>query len=64
MKKDVKESAKEIQLVIFRLQDEEFGIEINQVREIVRLVKITHIPDAPGFLVGDNKSSWRSYSRD
>lgn len=43
---------KNIQVVVFRLQDEEFGIDINCVREILRMVDITHIPDAPGFLEG------------
>lgn len=43
---------KEIQLVVFRLQNEEFGVEIKCVREILRLVEITHIPEAPGFLEG------------
>jgi purine-binding chemotaxis protein CheW len=52
MKKAETESRTDIQIVIFRLQNEEFGIPINQVREIVRLVKITHIPEAPGFIVG------------
>lgn len=42
----------EIQLVIFRLRNEEFGVNIMHVREIVRLVEITHIPEAPGFLQG------------
>lgn len=42
----------EIQLVTFRLRDEEFGVEINQVREIVRMMDITHIPEAPGFIEG------------
>lgn len=43
---------KMIQIVIFRLQTEEFGVNINCVREIVRLVEITHLPEAPGFLEG------------
>lgn len=43
---------KMIQAVIFRIRTEEFGVKINSVREIVRLVEITHLPDAPGFLEG------------
>lgn len=42
----------EIQLVTFRLRDEEFGVDISQVREIVRMMDITHIPEAPGFIEG------------
>jgi purine-binding chemotaxis protein CheW len=53
MMKDKDESNhKFIQAVIFRLRNEEFGVYINSVKEIVRLVEITHIPDAPGFLEG------------
>ena len=42
----------EKQLVVFRISDEEFGVEISQVREIVRLVPITPIPRAPEFIKG------------
>jgi purine-binding chemotaxis protein CheW len=41
-----KDSKAETQLVIFRLQQEEFGIEIKNVREIVPMVNITHLPSA------------------
>jgi len=43
---------KECQLVIFRIGDEEFGVDINQVREIVRVVEITRMPKAPAFIEG------------
>lgn len=43
---------KERQLVVFRIGVEEFGVEINQVKEIVRLVPITPIPRAPDFIEG------------
>jgi len=42
----------EIQLVVFNIGDEEFGVEINQVREIVKLVSITRMPKAPSFIEG------------
>ncbi|MCK4809325.1 MAG: purine-binding chemotaxis protein CheW [Candidatus Omnitrophica bacterium] len=41
-----------IQLVVFRLGDEEFGVQINKVKEIVRLIPITPIPKAPKFIEG------------
>ena len=41
-----------IQLVNFRLRDEEFGVDIGSVKEIVRVTEITHIPDAPSFIHG------------
>lgn len=42
----------EIQLVIFRLADEEFGIQISQVKEIIRLQEITPMPKSPDFIEG------------
>jgi purine-binding chemotaxis protein CheW len=51
-KTELKSKAREIQLVIFRLRDEEFGVEIGAVLEITRLLAITHIPAAPGFIEG------------
>jgi len=48
---DVK-SKGEVQLVVFMIGDEEFGVEINQVREIVKLVSITRMPKAPVFIEG------------
>ena len=44
--------AKEIQLVVFKIGKEDFGVPINQVREIVRLVPITPVPRAPQFIEG------------
>lgn len=41
-----------IQLVVFRLGDEEFGVQINKVKEIVRVIPITPIPKAPKFIEG------------
>ena len=51
-KEEIKEKVQEIQLVIFRLRDEEFGARINAVLEISRVLPITHIPEAPGFIEG------------
>lgn len=46
------DKSKEFQLVVFTLGDEEFGVDIAQVREIVRLVQITYLPKAPSFIEG------------
>ncbi len=46
------EKIKETQLVIFRLANEDFGLEISQVREIIRLQDITPMPKAPDFIEG------------
>jgi purine-binding chemotaxis protein CheW len=45
-------NGKETQLITFKLGDEEFGVEISQVREIVRMMDITHIPNASDFVEG------------
>lgn len=51
-KTEIKEKGKETQLVIFRLRKEEFGAEITTVLEISRMLPITHLPEAPGFVEG------------
>ena len=40
------------QLVSFRIGEEEFGVDILMVQEIIRLPNITPIPNAPGFILG------------
>jgi len=50
--KAAKLPGKVIQLVNFRLRDEEFGVDIGSVREITRVSDITHIPEAPAFIQG------------
>jgi len=46
------QKTKEYQLVVFTIGEEEFGVDISQVREIVRLVQITYLPKAPVFIEG------------
>jgi len=41
-----------LQLVTFRLGEEEFGVQILVVSEIIRLVQITQVPNAPEFIEG------------
>lgn len=43
---------KEMQVVVFRLGKEEFGVGIDQIKEINRLTEITHLPKAPSFVEG------------
>ena len=45
-------NSSELQLVIFRLGAEEFGVEITRVKEIIRMQEITRVPRAPHFLEG------------
>ena len=44
--------AKELQLVIFNLTDEEYAIPIIQVHEIIKPTDITRIPGMPDFIEG------------
>ncbi len=41
-----------LQLVTFSVGDEEFGVEILQVQEIIRMLEITKVPKAPSFVEG------------
>lgn len=42
----------EQQLVIFALSDEDYGVDINIVQEIIRMQDITSVPKAPSFVNG------------
>jgi purine-binding chemotaxis protein CheW len=44
--------SKKIQLVVFRLGKELYGVDIASVQEIVRVPEVTQVPDAPAFLEG------------
>ncbi len=46
------EEGKIIELIVFNLGEEEFGADIDQVREIINVEKITSIPDSPSFIKG------------
>ncbi len=41
-----------LQLVSFYLGDEEFAMEILKVQEIIRMVDLTRVPNAPDFVEG------------
>lgn len=41
-----------MQLVSFRLEQEEYGIEITKVQEIILMGEITRIPQAPEYIKG------------
>ncbi len=46
------ENGEVLQLVSFQLGPEEYAIDILGVQEIIRLVEITHVPNAPHFVEG------------
>ena len=41
-----------IQLVTFKIGHEEFGVDILKVQEIIRMLAITKVPNAPAFVEG------------
>ena len=42
----------ERQLVSFRIAGEEFGVDIMEVQEIIKIPEITRVPKAPEFVEG------------
>jgi purine-binding chemotaxis protein CheW len=47
-----KVSLNEIKVIVFRLREEEYGVEVNQVRSIERMQKITRVPRTASFVKG------------
>ncbi len=47
-----KQDAELMQLVTFSIDDEEFGVDILKVQEIIRTMEITKVPRAPEFVEG------------
>lgn len=46
------DAGQELQLVIFMLAKEEYGLPITKVQEINRMVSITRLPQTPDFMEG------------
>ncbi|MBO8162476.1 MAG: chemotaxis protein CheW [Brevibacillus sp.] len=42
----------EVKVIVFRLKDEEYGVEVGQVKSIERLTHITRVPRTPDFVKG------------
>ncbi len=51
-KKSNESAGGELQLVVFNINTEEFGVEIKNVQEIIRMANITEIPRAPPYVKG------------
>jgi len=49
---DVAQNDELIQLVSFMLAEEEYGVEVLKVREIIRMPTITKMPNTPSFVEG------------
>ncbi len=52
MSEAAKSVNQELQLVVFKLGDEEFGVEISNVQEIIRMTSITRIPQVADYING------------
>lgn len=46
------EAASEVQIVAFKLEEEEFAIDIYQVHEVLKMVPVTPLPQAAHFIEG------------
>ena len=44
--------AHDVQLVIFKLANEDYGLPISKVQEINRMIAITKLPNTPDFMEG------------
>lgn len=51
-KEEKKRIADERQIVVFTIGKEEFGVNINKVKEIIRMEGITKIPNTPEYIKG------------
>ncbi|MFA7289765.1 MAG: chemotaxis protein CheW [Melioribacteraceae bacterium] len=47
-----KDSTELLQLVSFMIGDEEFGVDILLVQEIIRMLQVTKVPNSPDFVDG------------
>jgi purine-binding chemotaxis protein CheW len=47
-----KDIVEEVKVIVFRLADEEYGVEVSQVRSIERMQNITRVPRTPEFVKG------------
>ncbi|QKS71416.1 chemotaxis protein CheW [Paenalkalicoccus suaedae] len=42
----------EVKVIVFQLKDEEYGVEVEQVKSIERVQHITRVPSTPDFVEG------------
>ncbi|HUY39990.1 MAG TPA: chemotaxis protein CheW [Candidatus Dormibacteraeota bacterium] len=41
-----------VQVATFHIGTEEYGVDISQIQEIIRMTEITHVPRTPDFIEG------------
>ncbi len=49
---DNKDTVFEVQMVAFKLENEEFAVDIHQVREVLRMTQVTPLPQSAHFIEG------------
>ena len=52
IEEDIEETVNEVQLVAFKILDEEYGVSILNVQEIRDMTDITRVPYAPDYIKG------------
>uniref|UniRef100_A0A7C4WCM1 Chemotaxis protein CheW n=1 Tax=Geoglobus ahangari TaxID=113653 RepID=A0A7C4WCM1_9EURY len=52
MQQTIRSGKDVVQVIVFNLGNERYGVEISQVREIIKPTQITRIPNAPDFVEG------------
>ncbi|BCJ85283.1 chemotaxis protein CheW [Effusibacillus dendaii] len=51
-KQELEQGINDRKYIVFRLLEEEYGVEVNQVRSIERMQRITRVPRTPAFVKG------------
>ncbi|MFW5962503.1 MAG: chemotaxis protein CheW [bacterium] len=52
LEKETEIIAKKDQFVVFKIGQEEYGIYIEKVKEIIKPTKITNVPNTPNYILG------------
>ncbi|GAA4700906.1 chemotaxis protein CheW [Brevibacillus fulvus] len=52
MAMELNEVTGEVKVIVFRLKDEEYGVEVEQVKSIEKFEHITRVPRTPAFVKG------------
>lgn len=51
-KKNNNVQREEKQFIVFTIDDEKFGVDVKQIKQIIPISETTHIPNAPSFVEG------------
>ena len=59
---ELKEQYMTTQFIVVRYGDEQFGIDIKYVDNIVRMQRITRVPKVQSYIKGCDQPAWRDHS--